>query len=307
MGAAGPDRVAVGLVGLGLMGAPVAARIYRAGHPLTVYNRTASKAEEFAAAAGGAVRVGRRPAEVAAASRIVITMVADPAALREVTRGPGGSLAGAAAGTTLLDMSTVDPATVRALGEAAAVRGVGMLDAPVTGGVAWAEAGTLTLMVGGEAAVLEACRPILQLLAKTIAHLGPLGMGAAMKLVNNICSTGYLAVAAEALALGAKAGLDPARMVEVLLSGSGRSEVLVSRAPRILRGDFRPSFQLKYAAKDVGLAVAMARLAGAPVPLTTILHQLYQSAAAAGQAEQDFSALLVWLEGQTGTPVRAPA
>jgi len=96
-------------------------------------------------------------------------------------------------------------------------------------------------------------------------------------------------------------------MVEVLLSGSGRSEVLVSRAPRILRGDFRPSFQLKYAAKDVGLAVSMARLAGAPVPLATVLHQLYQSAAAAGQAEQDFSALLVWLEGQTGAPVRARA
>jgi len=234
-------------------------------------------------------------------------MVADPAALREVALAPGGILEGAREGSVLIDMSTVDPETVRAVGAAAAARGVGMLDAPVTGGVTGAEQGALTLMVGGESAVLEACRPVLRVLARTIVHLGPLGMGAAMKLVNNICSTGYFAVAAEALALGAKAGLDPARMVEVLLSGSGRSEVLVSRAPRILRGDFRPSFQLKYAAKDVGLAVAMARLARAPVPLTTILHQLYQSAAAAGQAEQDFSALLVWLEGQTGAPVRARA
>ena len=305
--AAEADGLAVGFVGLGLMGAPMAARLYRAGYPPTVYNRTRSKAEEFAGAAGGAVRVGRRPAEVASASRIVITMVADPAALREVALAPGGILEGAREGSVLIDMSTVDPETVRAVGAAAAARGVGMLDAPVTGGVTGAEQGALTLMVGGESAVLETCRPVLQTLARTIVHLGPLGMGAAMKLVNNICSTGYFAVAAEALALGAKAGLDPARMVEVLLSGSGRSEVLVSRAPRILRGDFRPSFQLKYAAKDVGLAVAMARLAGAPVPLTTILHQLYRSAAAAGQAEQDFSALLVWLEGQTGTPVRAPA
>lgn len=305
--AAEADGLAVGFVGLGLMGAPMAARLYRAGYPLTVYNRTRSKAEEFAAAAGGAVRVGRRPAEVASASRIVITMVADPAALREVALAPGGILEGAQEGSVLIDMSTVDPETVRAVGAAAAARSLGMLDAPVTGGVTGAKEGTLTLMVGGETAVLEACRPVLQVLAKTIVHLGPLGMGAAMKLVNNICSAGYFAVAAEALALGAKAGLDPARMVEVLLSGSGRSEVLVSRAPRILRGDFRPSFQLKYAAKDVGLAVSMARLVGAPVPLTMVLHQLYQSAAAAGQAEQDFSALLVWLEGQTGAPVRAPA
>lgn len=305
--AAKADGLAVGFVGLGLMGAPTAARLYRAGHPLTVYNRTAAKAEAFAAASGGAVRVARRPAEVAAASRIVITMVADPPALREVALGPGGILEGAQEGSVLIDMSTVDPETVRAVGVAAAARGVAMLDAPVTGGVTGAKEGTLTLMVGGETAVLEACRPVLQVLAKTIVHLGPLGMGATMKLVNNICSTGYFAVAAEALALGAKAGLDPARMVEVLLSGSGRSEVLVSRAHRLLRGDFRPSFQLKYAAKDLGLAAAMAALAGAPVPLTTILHQLYRSAAAAGQAEQDFSALLVWLEGQTGTPVRAPA
>lgn len=304
---AGAERLTVGFVGLGLMGAPMAARLHRAGFPLTVYNRTRSKAEEFAAAAGGAVRVGRRPAEVAAASRIVITMVADPAALREVALPPGGILEGAKAGDVLIDMSTVDPETVRAVGAAAAARGVGMLDAPVTGGVTGAKEGILTLMVGGESAVLEACRPVLQVLARTIVHLGPLGMGAAMKLVNNICSAGYFAVAAEALALGAKAGLDPARMVEVLLSGSGRSEVLVSRAPRILRGDFRPSFQLKYAAKDVALAVTMARLAGVPVPLTSLLHQLYQSAAAAGQAEQDFSALLLWLEGQTGAPVRAPA
>lgn len=301
------DGLAVGFVGLGLMGTPMAARLHRAGFPLTVYNRTRSKAEEFAAAAGGAVRVGRRPAEVAAASRIVITMVADPAALREVALPSGGILEGAREGSVLIDMSTVDPETVRAVGAAAAARGVGMLDAPATGGVTGAKEGTLTLMVGGESAVLEACRPVLQVLARTIVHLGPLGMGAAMKLVNNICSAGYFAVAAEALALGAKAGLDPARMVEVLLGGSGRSEVLVSRAPRILRGDFRPSFRLKYAAKDVGLAVTMARLAGVPVPLTSLLHQLYQSAAAAGQAEQDFSALLLWLEGQTGAPVRPPA
>ncbi|MBI4390864.1 MAG: NAD(P)-dependent oxidoreductase [candidate division NC10 bacterium] len=307
MGTAGPDRVAVGLVGLGLMGAPVAARIYRGGHPLTVYNRTASKAERFAAASGGAARVARRPADAAAGSRVVITMVADPAALREVTLGPGGILEGAAAGTTLIDMSTVDPETVRAVGEAAAARGVGMLDAPVTGGVAGAEAGTLTLMVGGEAAVLEACRPILQLLAKTIAHLGPLGMGAAMKLVNNICSTGYLAVAAEALVLGAKVGLDPAQMVEVLLGGSGRSEVLASRAPRVLRGDFSPGFRLKHALKDVGLAVGMAGRANAQVPVTSAVHRVYQSAAAGGQAEHDSSAVFRWLEELNGAAVRARA
>ena len=269
----------VGFIGLGRMGKPMALNLLKAGFALTVYNRSRKAVDELAAAGASAVD---SPAEVAAASEFVVTCLPGPAEVAEVHLGPGGVLSGARAGSVLVEMSTVDPATHRQLAAAAAERGVAYLDAPVSGGTTGAERGTLSIMVGGEAAVLERAQPLLRVLGERIHHLGPVGSGAVAKLINNMLGAINLLGLYEGLVLGAKAGIDPRLLVEAVNNGSGASRQFAAGAPNILRRDFAPGFTLDLMHKDVSLALELGTSLDLRLLAATLARQVLAEARAAG-------------------------
>jgi 3-hydroxyisobutyrate dehydrogenase-like beta-hydroxyacid dehydrogenase len=287
----------LGFIGLGRMGRPLAANLLSAGFALTVWGRSPGPAEALAAL--GARRAGS-PAEVAAASEVVLTCLPGPAEVEGVI---GEALGGAAPGTVFIDLSTVDPGTSRRLARAAGEARVHFLDAPVSGGVAGAEAGTLTIMVGGEREVFERCRPVLAALGERLHFMGPAGSGSLAKCCNQLLAgIGYLAVA-EALLLGTRGGLDAALLVEALAGSSGRSRVLEQAAPRILGRDFRADFTLELAWKDLRCALAAAEQAGLALRLAPLAGDLYREACEAGLGGQDQAAVVVPLERSSGTTV----
>ena len=292
-------KTTVGFIGLGNMGKPMAENVLKAGYPLVVYNRTASKAASLQAAGA---RVAASPAEAAKGADVTITMVSDPAALEAVVLGPNGVLAGARRGSTLVDMSTVSPAAIAKIAAAAQERGVRLLESPVTGGVSAAAGGSLTLMVGGDADLLERLRPLLSTMATKIVHLGPLGAGSNMKLATQVLGAAIVVGLAEVMAFGVKAGLDPAAMLEVL---SERSRLVASRTKPILTGDFRPQFSTQLAHKDVTLALEAARGVGAPMFLGAAVREVLTAGMAKGLGDQDYASIVTLFEGLTGVSCRA--
>jgi 3-hydroxyisobutyrate dehydrogenase-like beta-hydroxyacid dehydrogenase len=281
-------RVAV--VGLGAMGAPMARVLLRSGYAVTVVPHRRRAAAEALAADGA--RVAATVAKAAAASDVVITLVPDLPQLLEVAEGPDGLAAAGRDKITLLNMSTVAPDGITALAGRLARHGITVVDAPVSGGPARAADGTLTIMASGSDAGLDQVADILDSLGQRIFRTGPLGTGQVAKLCNNILTATIMVANAEALTLGAKAGLDPAQLREIVLASSGGSTVLDSWVPRnLLRDVYEPGFALKLMYKDAGLARDLARSTGVPMPLANLAHELYGFLARGPAAEQDYSAV----------------
>jgi 3-hydroxyisobutyrate dehydrogenase len=296
------EKPALGVLGLGNMGGNMARRLVATGHTVTGYDVDAGRASR---AAADGVAIVTSPARVAAASDVVLSSLPDPAAVRRVYLGDDGVLAGARPGMTLIDLSTIDPDTWREVAAAARSRDIECLDAPVSGGPADAGSGRLVFIVGGEAGVLERCRPIFSALGTDIHHAGPLGAGHVVKIVNNVMSMGNMVVAAEAMVLGVKAGLDPRRLFEILSTSGGRSHHFLKRFPNVLAGDFTPNFSIALSRKDVSLALALAARLEMPMLVTSMVRQVYEAAHAQGLGDLDMAAVTELYEQWTGAKVRA--
>jgi 3-hydroxyisobutyrate dehydrogenase len=291
----------VGFVGLGQMGLPMARNLLKAGFPLVVHNRTRAKAE--ALAAEGA-RVAATPAEVAAECDLFLSCVPKPADVERVFLGEDGALASARADQVLCDMSTIDPETHRRIAAAAAERGAEYRDAPISGGTSGAREATLSIMVGGSAAAFERAKPAFEAMGKSIYHVGPVGAGATVKLVNQMMGAIANCAVVEGLVLGTKAGIDPALLFDIVSKSSGNSAALNGMAPNILRRNFEPGFTLDLMHKDVSLAVEMARRLGVRTLMGGVAEQVVQEARGAGLGDRATFALIQPLERISGVEVR---
>jgi 3-hydroxyisobutyrate dehydrogenase len=278
----------VGVVGLGTMGGAMAANLARAGFPLTVWNRSAGRAESLVALGAS---VAATPAALGAAVDVVLVCVSDTADVEAVLFGPDGVADGAAAGALVIDCSTIDPAGTRAVAARLAARGIAFVDAPVTGGSEGAQNGTLAILVGGDPADVERARPVFGAIGRTVTHFGPVGSGQAAKAVNQVViAGGYLAVA-EGLVLAMKAGLDPAQVVEALSGGVAQSWILANRSGRMIANEYPLGFKISLHLKDLGIALAMARETGAALPVAALAAQLEAGLVARGHGDDDNSAL----------------
>ena len=280
----------VAFVGLGTMGAPMALHLARAGHSVTVYNRTDAKARAWVAEHGG--RHAATPAEAAREADIVFTCVGNDNDLREVCRGPQGILQTMPKGGVLVDHTTTSAEVARELALLAQGQGCAFIDAPVSGGNVGAINGVLTVMCGGDATVFEQVRPVMMAYARAVTLLGDNGAGQLAKMVNQICVGGILQSLAEALAFGQKAGLDMARVLEVISQGAASSWQMVNRGPTMIRNEFDFGFAVDWMRKDLGLVLDEARRLGARVPATALIDQFYADVQAAGGGRQDTSSLI---------------
>ena len=292
---------AVGFIGLGAMGNPMAANLRAAGHSLVVHDvREAAAANLIDAGATWAAS----PAEVARTSEVTFLSLPNPADVDEVMTRADGVLAGAAAGSTVVDLSTNEPAVARRLAVAAAAQGVGFLDAPVSGGVAGARRGRLAVMVGGDEATFAATRPLLESIGSRIFHVGAVGSGNVVKLLNNMMFFVNLLGSVEALVAGAKAGVDPEVLREVVQSGSGGSFVWDFATRAILDDKLTPSFTVNLAAKDVSLATALAAETGVEVPMGALAERLIVGHRDADHGAEDVLSVVRMAEEQSGFTVR---
>jgi 3-hydroxyisobutyrate dehydrogenase len=291
----------VGFVGLGIMGSRMAACLARAGHRVTVYNRTASKAEAWAAEHGG--RVAATPREAAEGAAAVITMVVDGPQVEQLLLGDDGAAHGAAPGTLMIDMSTIAPADARRIGAALAERGLPFIDAPVSGSAPKAEDGTLTIMAGGSARDFARARPFFEAMGGKILHVGELGQGQTVKVISNTVGATNCATLAQALVVGKAAGVDLPSLVDVLGASSAASYMVTLKAEPMLAHDYTPLFRLEHMLKDVGICLSESEAAGAPFPAAALARELYAAAAGRGLGEQDFAAVLEAAEGLAGVRI----
>jgi len=283
----------IGFVGLGVMGRAMALHLVRAGYRTRVFARRPEAAAPLVEA--GASRCAT-PAELASHSDIVITMVTATSDVEEVLLGPDGVAGGARPGTIVIDMSTIAPQATRRIAEQLAERQVRMLDAPVTGGPAGAESATLTIMVGGDAAVLEEARPVLDRLGRRIVHMGGNGAGQIAKACNQLALLVNAEGAAEALALGTRCGLDPGRLREALLGGIASSRVLDVFGARMVERRFMPGMATRLYDKDLSIVLDLAREAGQSLPAAAIVRAHLDRLVADGKADQDLAALIEIVE-----------
>jgi len=279
----------VGLIGLGLMGRPMGINLLKAGYPLTVWNRTASRAGELLAAGA---KLAKSPEEVAAACDFLLTIVSDPPALEEVLWGPGGAMKSLQRGSIYVDSSTVSPALARKIASGCAERGVRFLDAPVTGGDWGARKGELVFMIGGDAETLKEAEPILSVMGKKLFHLGPNGAGQTIKLAMNAILALQVDALAEALALVTRAGIPGEKLVEVMQSSMARSGVLDVKAPNLLKDQYVPSFPLRLMHKDLGLALDLANQLGVALPATAAAREIYNAVKGDAKEDLDYSAVM---------------
>jgi 3-hydroxyisobutyrate dehydrogenase len=295
--------VRVGFIGLGAMGRPMATNVLRAGFSLGVWARRRESAEPLLSQGAD---WADSPADLAQRSDVVVTIVTNSPDVEEIVRGPAGVLEGASDGLVIVDMSTIAPAVSRSLAQAATDRGAVFLDAPVSGGTQGAEAGTLTIMVGGEARGLERARPVLEAMGKNIFHVGASGAGEVIKLVNNVLVGTIAAATAEALVLGARAGADVETMAKVVGASTGASWQLANQFPlRAFSGTFRPGFMTDLLCKDLDLALSLGSEQHSPLFLTALARQLYGEAQAAGYGRDDYTSVMRILEASAGVEVRA--
>ncbi len=278
----------VGFVGLGTMGAAMAANLARAGFPLTVWNRTPDRAS-------GVLELGAReagsPADVARASDIIVSCVSDTPDVEAILFDDAGVSSGAREGALVVDCSTISPSATRRFGARLAEQGVAMVDAPVSGGSEGAQNGTLTVFVGGEPGNVERARSVLAAIGRTITHLGPLGAGQAAKAVNQVVLCGTYLGVAEGLVLAIKAGLDTEALVAALSGGSAQSWVLANRSGRMLADDYPLGFKVALHLKDLGIALQLARETETVLPIAGLTAQLETGLLATGHGDEDVSAL----------------
>jgi 3-hydroxyisobutyrate dehydrogenase len=280
----------------------MARNVMKAGFPLTVWARRPERAEAIRGEGAG---WAESPADLARESDVVITIVTNSPDVREVVAGARGLLAGAHPGLTVVDMSTIAPATSRELAREAGDRGVDFLDAPVSGGTQGAEAGTLTIMVGGDTGAFARVQPVLDAMGKNVLHVGPSGSGEVIKLVNNALVGVIAGATAEALVMGAKAGADVETMARVVGLSAGASWQLANQFPlRAFSGTFHPGFTTDLLAKDLDLALDLGREQQTPIFFTALARQLYLESQAAGYGKDDYTAVLKVFEAVADVAVR---
>ncbi len=283
------EKECVALMGLGTMGSGMAANLIKAGFPLTVYNRTDSKAAPFAKLGA---RIASSPADAASDAQIIFSMLADDNASRAAWTGNNGALAAAKAGTVLVESSTVSPAWIKELAGLAAARGIELLDAPVTGSRLQAEQGQLTFLVGGSDQALARVTPALKIMSKEVVHLGPSGSGATMKLLNNFLCGVQVASLAEAMVWLEHSGLAREKALHVLKNGAPGSPLLGAISARMVSQDYTVNFLLRLMAKDLTYAHAAAASSGVQLTTAKSAHKLFESAQAAGHGDEDMASVV---------------
>jgi len=291
----------IGFIGLGIMGMPMARNLMKAGFPLTVHNRSQAKVEDL-------VKEGARraasPREVASATDIVITMLPNSPDVELVALGASGIRQGVRAGQLFIDMSTINPIVSQKIGKELAPLGVAMVDAPVSGGEKGAIDGALSIMAGGAPEDFERALPVFNALGKTITHMGPIGAGGFTKLANQIIVAVNLTAIGEALVFGAKAGVDPQKMIRALAGGLAGSKCLDQKSEKILSGDFAPGFKIDLHFKDLNLIQDAARSVGVPIPTAAFVEQLFAALRVRGRGGLDHSGVITFFEDLAGVQVR---
>jgi 3-hydroxyisobutyrate dehydrogenase len=282
-------------IGLGTMGTPMAQRLVDAGFEVTVYNRTRAHEERVVGA-----RRAASPREAAEGRDIVLTMVSDSPDAEAVIAGEKGALHGMAPGSVLIDMSTISPSVTQKLASQLAQKGVHMLDAPVSGGSEGAQQGTLAVMVGGEAGVLERVQPVLKHLAGTVTHIGPSGSGQLTKTINQVIIAGTYAAVAEGMALGLAADLDMDAVIAAVSGGAAGSWVLENRSGNMVRGEYPLGFRTRLHRKDLGIALSAARELGVPLPVAAFVEQLETGLIKRGYGDEDVSNIVRAVRGSAG-------
>ncbi|MBF0531077.1 MAG: NAD(P)-dependent oxidoreductase [Deltaproteobacteria bacterium] len=285
----------IGFIGLGAMGRPMAERLLGADYELVVFD---VRPEGIAALAEKGATPGSSPRNVAEQTEVTLTSLPNAAIVTSAMRGDEGVFAGAGAGHLVIDLSTVDPGSTRKLAEEGARIGISYMDAPVSGGVRGAAEGTLTIMVGGSDQAFQLVEPILKILGKKIYHVGKVGSGNSMKIINNMLLGANMASLAEALVLGMRIGLTPQSMFDIISQSSGSSYVLKAKMPDfIMKGDFAPGFMLDLQYKDLNLAISTAGEVNMPLPMTSLATQFFETARARGYGSEDVSSVIkIWEE-----------
>jgi 3-hydroxyisobutyrate dehydrogenase len=291
----------IGLVGTGIMGAPMAQNLAKAGFDVTVFNRRRARAE---ALVGDGIHVADSIAQLGEVASVVITMVPDTPDVLDVVEGPGGLAAAMQKGSVLIDMSTISPSATRDLAARLAKQGIAMLDAPVSGGSWGAQQGTLSIMVGGEQATFDRCLPVFEGMGKSIMLMGPSGMGQTTKLVNQILVVGTASAVAEALVFAAAQGADLLKTIEAVAGGAAGSWQLSNLGPRMAQGDFAPGFMVKLQQKDLRLILEAAQEGHVPLAVTSMARQYFTALEADGLGEEGTQAIIKAVEKLAGVQAR---
>jgi 3-hydroxyisobutyrate dehydrogenase len=287
----------VAFIGLGTMGVGMALNILKAGHAVTVHNRTRQKEEQVARQGA---RRAESPKEAARGAEIIVIMVSDTPDVADVILGTDGVIHGAAAGSIVIDMSTISPAATRRIAEELGKKGIRMLDAPVSGGPEGAQKGTLAIMVGGEAADFDKASPILESMGKTVTHVGPIGAGQITKAINQIIISGTYLSVAEGLTLGMKAGLGMEKVIQAISGGAASSWVLHNRGINVVKNSYPLGFRVRLHHKDLQIALDTARELGATLPATALVAQIENGLIARGFGDDDVSAIGRSIREQSG-------
>ncbi len=290
----------VGFVGLGIMGKPMALNLIKGGFEVIVYNRTASKAEQMVSKGA---KKANSPREVAEEATVVITIVSDTPDVESVILGKNGVIEGIKPDSVVIDMSTISPEATRRIAARLREKGAHMLDAPVSGGEQGAINGTLSIMVGGDAKIFERCQPVFQAMGKNIIHVGSNGMGQTVKQVNQILCAGTLNAVVEALVFAQKSGVNLEKAIDAVKGGSASSWQLTNLAPLIIKRDFQPGFTIDLMQKDLNLVMETADEIKVPLPVTSLIHQMYYSLQSAGEGKSGMQALVKAMEHLTGVQV----
>jgi 3-hydroxyisobutyrate dehydrogenase-like beta-hydroxyacid dehydrogenase len=291
----------IGFIGLGIMGQPMALNLVKAGFPVTAFNRTPAKTETLKNAGA---KVAATPAEAAAEADFVISIVSDTAAMEEVVLGKGGVLETVRSGAIVIDSSTISPVASGKFACKVMGKGASWLDAPVTGSKHAAEKGDLTYMVGGDREVFDRALPVLQVLGKKHIYCGAHGLGLTAKLSQNVIQSSMVEIFCEGFVLAAKAGLKPQIMMEVIQGSMARASLTDFKAPFIFKGDFTPYFPLKLMHKDITLALESAYAQNVPMPAAAAVKEVYGAAKAQGKGDQDYAAVVTFLEELAKVQVR---
>jgi 3-hydroxyisobutyrate dehydrogenase-like beta-hydroxyacid dehydrogenase len=289
----------VAFLGLGIMGSRMAANVAKAGFELTVWNRTAGKAREFADSHPG-VKVAQTPAQAGAETDIVVTMVVDGEQVASVLLGEQGVVRGAGEGTLCIDCSTIGPSAAREIAAQLESHGLQMLDAPVTGSSPRAEAGTLTIMIGGSEQDVDRARPVFEAMGELIVHIGPLGQGQMVKIIQNAIASTNAAVVGQALLVAKRAGVDLDAFTTVVQASAGGSTMLELKAGPMRNHDYTPLFKLEQMLKDVRLCLEEGQGLGAPFPFAALTREILTAANGRGFGEADFAAIIEVLESGSG-------
>ena len=284
----------VAFLGLGVMGYPMAGHLKKAGHEVTVYNRTAAKAEKWVAEYGGAS--APTPKQAVAGAEIVFACVGNDDDLREVVTGPDGAYHGMESGTIFVDHTTASAEVARELYAAGAERGIAFIDAPISGGQAGAENGVLTVMCGGDEAAFAKAEPVIDCFARSVKLLGGSGAGQLTKMVNQICIAGLVEGLSEGIHFAKAAGLDPEAVIEVISKGAAQSWQMENRYKTMIEGEFDHGFAVDWMRKDLGICLAEARRNGSSLPVTALVDQFYGEVQSMGGNRWDTSSLIARLE-----------